>query len=154
MKLDPLHPWNRELIRDCGARARQRGYVGSAMLAPPRGANPYWELGSEPQVVERVWDFLGARLRDDCRALIYGSPGLVDPGSGAVLAVAYATSYVIRVANRRLDDALQAGCSIEHTWSDGTTTNIEQKFGRGWVFGHWLPQEVDWVAEALRDAAA
>ena len=153
MKLDPTHPWNRELVRDCTARARKSGYGGEPISAPPAGTNPYWELGSHPEIVERVWDMLGVRLGDDCRALIYGIPGLVDPNTGAVLAIAYGTSYAIRVPNRRLGEALQAGCAVEAAWSDGTSTNIEHTFGRGWVFGHWLPQEVDWIVEALRDAA-
>jgi hypothetical protein len=152
MRLDPTHPWNRDLVRDCTARARAEGYAGEPVTAPPRGKNPYWELGSHPEVVERVWDVLGARLRDDCRALIYGTPGLVDPGSGAVLAIAYGTSYVIRVPNRRIEAAVEAGCKTEMSWSTGESTNIEGAFGRGWMFGCWNAQEVDWIAEALRDA--
>jgi hypothetical protein len=151
MKLDPAHPWNVGLVRACSTRIGDDRRPVAPIMKPKAGINPYWDLGSHPEVVERLWDTLGARLREECRAVIYGAPGLVDPASGAVLALAYGTGYVIRIPNRRMEAAVQAGFTAEQRWSDGTYTNIAHLFGQGWMFGRWLPQEVDWIAEAIRD---
>lgn len=151
MKLDPSHPWNVGLVRELAAQAKRRRVRVDAIAAPKSVTNPYWELGSSPEVVERLWDVLGARLSDKSRAIVYGVPGLVDPGSGAVLALAYRETYVLRVPNRRMEVATQSGCAAERSVSDGSTVNIERSFGRGWLFGCGLAQEVDWVAEAVRD---
>jgi len=151
MKLDPSHPWNIGLVRELAAQAKQRRQRVDAIAAPKSVTNPYWDLGSSPEVVERLWDVLGARLGEKSRAIVYGVPGLVDPGGGAVLALAYGEAYVIRVPNRRMEVATQAGGSAEWYSGSGLAINIERRFGRGWMFGCELAQEVDWIAEAVRD---
>ena len=53
------------------------------VASPDTVGDPYYGQGSHPDVVERVWDQLGASLPTDCRCLVYGTPALVDPASGS-----------------------------------------------------------------------
>ena len=76
----------------------------------------------------------------------FGTPALIQPDAGVVLALASGTSYVIRVPAASIPAALQAGCAIERTWTGGGKTNIEAELGRGWVFGCWAESEKRWLA--------
>ena len=58
-------------------------------LESPR--DPYWHLGSHPEVGERVWHQLGSALPVDCRCIVFGTPGLAAPRSGILLANAFGT---------------------------------------------------------------
>jgi hypothetical protein len=140
MKFDELHPLNLKLVK-------HKKKTGSpAMASPDSHPDPYWTLGSHPEIVERVWDGLGGALPVDCRAIVYGTPGLVDPHSGVVLAMAYGTSYALRVPLPLLDEAYKARCTAEHEFSTGKI-NLETQYGRGWVFGFWLERELQWLRD-------
>jgi hypothetical protein len=145
MHLDESHPLNQKLV----SRKKRPGF--SPIMPPDGHPDPYMQLGSHPDVVQRVWDDLGRALPVDCRAIVYGTPSLVDPRSGVVLAMAYGTAYVIRVPERMLDGAYQAGCRTERSWTSGGTTCIAEEFGRGWVFGAWAKEEIEWLREVFAD---
>ena len=147
MKHDEFHHLNLKVI----AHLKRRKPDAPSMAGPDSHPDPYWELGSHPDVVERVWDILGEGLPTDCRAIIYGSPGLIHPQKGIIIAIAYGTAYVICVPDINLDLALKAGCTIERTWSSGEQTNIEKDFGRGWLFGNWLDQETQWLLKTYTE---
>ncbi len=147
MKLDESHPLNLKVI----AHLRRRKPDAPPIASPDSHPDPYRELGSHPEAVERVWEILGAGLPTDCRAIVYGRPGLIHPPAGIILAVAYGTAYVIRVPGGTVDAALDAGCKTERTWSDGARTNIEKELGRGWLFGNWLDQETQWLLKTYRE---
>ena len=121
------------------------------IVAPDEHPDPYLEAGSHPDIVERVWDELGATLPVDCRAVLYGTPALVHPGVGVVFALAYGTRYAIRVPDESFDAALAAGCHLEQQWTGGGKTNIEEELGRGWLFGGWAEAEKQWVAKVYAD---
>jgi hypothetical protein len=109
--------------------------------------DPYWYLGSHPESVERVWDQLGSALPQDCRCIVFGTPGLVAPKSGILLAKAFGTAYILRLPDKTsVAEALQAGARIEMTWSHGPTTNLQEEYGTDWVFGRWLKQEPRWLS--------
>lgn len=127
------------------ARAKERSSKQPAVAAPDSHPTPYRDLGSHPDIVERVWDVLGADLPTDCRAIVYGTPSLVHPDKGIVLAMAYGTAYVLRVPRELVDSAIRAGLTIERRWSDGTTTNLQEELGFGWLFGGWLDEESEWL---------
>jgi hypothetical protein len=103
------------------------------------------ELGSHPDVVSYVWDTLGVSLPVDCRAIIYGNPGLVQPTAGLILALSYGTSYVIKIPKEYLDDALHDGCTIVRKWTGGEITDLNKLFGVGWVFGAYGKEESKWL---------
>ncbi|MCC6487462.1 MAG: hypothetical protein IT364_08170, partial [Candidatus Hydrogenedentes bacterium] len=96
MKLDTAHPMNRLAIEYFRHR-EDRSPAPPPLAAPNEHPDPYMGAGSHPDIVERVWDVLGASLPRDCRALVYGTPALVHPAVGVVIALAYGTQYAIRV---------------------------------------------------------
>jgi hypothetical protein len=152
MRLDEEHPMNGGVLR----HFRDRKLLQSGpepLVAPDRHPDPYMQAGSHPDIVERVWDTLGSTLPADCRALVYGTPALVHPVHGVVLALAYGTQYAIRVPNEAFGAALDAGCTTEQTWTGGGKTRIEKELGVGWVFGCWADEEEQWLARMYQQCA-
>lgn len=128
------------------------------IAAPDSVIDPYCNCGSHPDVVERVWDQIGPALPLDSRCLLYGTPALVHPKSGVVLAVCYGTQYALRIPVDALGEALKAGARTTIQWSSGGATDIRHEFGPDWIFGLYLVQELQWcrtVYEAMdRDAGS
>jgi hypothetical protein len=110
--------------------------------------------GSHPDVVEQVWHVLARKLPAEGRCLLFGTPALVDPVSGIVLAVCYGTQYCVRLPKGAIPAALRRGARVSMTWTLGGSTNIQKQFGRDWVFGHYLPEEVEWCEEVCRQFRA
>lgn len=123
---------------------------GGAVTVEPNDAptDPYWQCGSHPEIVERVWDQLGVGLPASSRRIACGTPVLVDPRSGVIVAVAYGTQYCLRVPPASLADALRAGCETTHRWTGESATDLAATFGEGWVFGAWSDREPAWCREA------
>jgi hypothetical protein len=132
MKLLRSHALNRKVIRFLKSRCAPGV---PALAAPDSHPDPYGKLGSRPDEVLLVWDDLGSALPVDCRAIVYGTPALVHPTAGVVLALALGTTCALRVPPDCVEAALAAGCTVTQTWSNGGMMNIEEELGRGWVFG-------------------
>ena len=142
MNLDPPHPLNQTLLAHRGHRS------DAPLIAPPDShPDPYYGLGSHPDCVARVWEELGGALPVDCRAFVHGTPGLVEPTSGVVLALTCGTSYLLRVPTARLAQAVSAGCELVHRWGNGTLTDAATEYGEGWLFGGWARAEAQWLRE-------
>jgi hypothetical protein len=142
MRFDADHPLNALFV------ASQQGKgAGTADVLEPWDAKPSaWDKrGSPPGVVQHLWKKLGNKLPVNCRAILYGSPVLIEPSSGVVIAKAYGTVYVIRVCPGDIEAALSLGCTTTHQWSDGTTLDLQQELGVDWVFGHFLKEEYGWL---------
>lgn len=93
-------------------------------------------LGTHPNVVARLWDVLASALDGDARAVVHGSPVLVDPGSGVIVAVGLGTTYALRLAPADYAQAIAAGMPTRHVYSTvGRTLDLATAFGEGWVFG-------------------
>ena len=111
--------------------------------------DPYREAGSHPDVVERVWDELGAEVPPDSRRLVFGTPVLLRSESGTILAVALGTTYALRIPPDQLQTALSLGFKqVYHYSSTATTLDAARQFGRDWVFGQWDEAEVSWCRSA------
>jgi hypothetical protein len=116
------------------------------LLSPPdSGSFSYWNRGCHPDIVERIWQQLAAPLGSESRCLIYGTPSLICPATGLILAVGYGTAYCVRVPIKCQTEAVAAGAKISQQWSGGSTTNIQDEFGSDWFFGAWLKQELAWI---------
>jgi hypothetical protein len=138
--LDRRHPANGRVL----ASLRRGNRRERALAAPNSIPDPYMNAGSHPDVVERVWDGLGRRLPQNCRCLLYGTPALVHPVSGVVLAVCYGTEYALRIPRDAAAEARRLGARTVTAWTDGGRANIQRDFGRDWIFGAWLAQERAW----------
>jgi hypothetical protein len=145
MKLDDSHPWNQGVLNHLRSKRE-----GNAAISPPdRHPDPYMKAGSHPDVVSYVWDTLGASLPVDCRAIIYGTPGLVQPEAGLILTLSYGTSYVLKIPVESMDDALKAGCTVVRQWTGGEITDLSRRFGAGWVFGAYGKKETGWLRRSF-----
>lgn len=142
MRFDPVHPLNAKLAAWLGARRSTSPAMLESADAPP---DAYHERGSHPEVVSRLWDDLGRSLAVDCRAILFGTPALVQPRSGVALALALGTAYALRVPDEHAQLAVSLGCVRKRVWSSGEVANLEAQLGPGWHFGAWLPQERDWL---------
>jgi len=115
-------------------------------------------LGSHPDIVERVWDSLSSALSGKSRCIVYGTPALIAPGSGVILALALGTSYALRVTPDAYAEALRRGAETSHAYrTDGVMLDLAKVFGPGWIFGSWRneePQECAAAAEFHDRAAA
>ena len=117
----------------------------SQILVAPRNSvpDPYLGQGSHPEVVERVWDQIGSALPLDCRCLVYGTPALVQPISGVILAFCLGMAYCLRLTPDLLKRALMLGANTSTKWSNGTVLDATLTFGPDWIFGGWR-KEVEW----------
>ena len=147
LPLDENHPANVRVLASLNARADRRGKKPGP-IADPRGVkDPYMNCGSHPDVVERVWNELSAALPADGRCLVFGTPALVHPRSGVVLAVCSGTAYCLRLPTGA---ARTRGQAVQE-WTDGGTTDLSVEFGTDWVFGRYLPGELDAIREVYRE---
>ena len=139
----------------CPANAKVLGYLSrprpdTPVLAPHDSiANPYYRCGCHPEIVERLWDQLGAALPADARALVHGIPALVHPVSGVILAIGLGTQYGLRLPAALGATARAAGAKTTTTWSGGSVLDIQHSLGSDWVFGAWLGGELDWCRLAF-----
>src|SRR5512140_3112105 len=116
MTLDETHPLNRLVLRYLS----RDGTRSAALIALPGSVgDAYYGQGSHPDVVSRVWDQLGHALPNDCRCLVYGTPALVHPGAGVILAICNGTQYNLRLAPDGLDEASAKGAKTVTRWSGG-----------------------------------
>lgn len=114
--------------------------------------DPYWEAGSHPDIVERVWDALNKTLPEDCRARAYSTPVLAHPATNRIFASAYGTQYALWLTPPDFLEALALGAGTVMTWSTRMTTDLAEKAGPGWIWGRWYQPEPDWLARSFRAA--
>ncbi len=151
-------PANRKLLaylegREKGDCARERN--------PADVHDPYYTLGTHPEIVERLWDELGGALPAKCRWILYGRPVLVHPRTGAVFGFAGGSlTYALRLPEAERTAAITAGAKTVHRYPaypeltvPASTFDLAE-FGPEWVFGGWLKGEEDWCRAAYEFAGA
>ncbi|HCB02347.1 MAG TPA: hypothetical protein DEP19_08195 [Anaerolineae bacterium] len=115
-----------------------------AFALPNSVPDPYYQQGSHPDVVERIWDQLGASLPKDCRCLVYGVPALVHPKSGIIFALSRGTNYFLRLSEKIIDEAIKSGAETHIKWVGGGELNVQQELGSDWIIGGWSTNEIEW----------
>jgi hypothetical protein len=122
---------------------------------PPReNQRDYWESGAHPEIVERLWDQLGKVLPVECRQVVLGSPALIHPDSGVVLAIAVGTQYGLRLPTLAWREGLPPGTRTQTVWAGGRQMDIQEEFGEDWIFGAWSPAEEAWCLQTFRERGA
>jgi hypothetical protein len=140
-------PANQKVLQYLALRNRTAPLLAAANSTP----DPYFGLSSHPEIVEHLWKNLGRSLPLNCCWIVRGTPALVHPGSGVVLAFALGTQYVLRLPPDSAAEAVILGARVTTTWAGGQTTDISRELGAEWVFGRFLPQEPEWVNRAFKD---
>ena len=117
-----------------------------AGLGPPGADVDRHHLGSNPAVVDRLWEVLNAGLPADARWLVFDSAALVHPTSGVILAAAIGTQYALRLLPADFAAAIGGGAERVHAFrSVGTTLDLTTTFGPEWAFGLWDEREGAWL---------
>ncbi len=108
-------------------------------------ADPYYEAGCHPDVVAWMWERLARKLPEESRCLVYGTPGIVQPVSGVIVAVGMGTQYILRLLPESLPAASAIGCTPHHEWGGNQEpTDLRRSFGEGWVFGSYGRESIEW----------
>jgi hypothetical protein len=145
------NPANASLI--AYLRSFGRDQPGLASASPETVSNPYFNLGTHPDLVERLWRGLGGSLPVDCRWVLCGTPVLAHPASGRAFAFAMGTrTYALRLPAEEMEPALALGAGRVHRYSNGKVLDLEQ-IGDDWVLGNWRSEEVEWCRAAFRQAS-
>ena len=147
------HPANRRLLTYLQSR-NERGQ--DSELDPATVENPYYTLGTHPEIVERLWDELGGTLPMPCRWILYGRPVLVHPSSGVVFGYAGGSlTYALRLPPIEREAAVKAGAKTIHEYPAYRELDVAPSrldlvdFGPEWVFGAWLGGEEAWCRAAF-----
>jgi hypothetical protein len=115
-------------------------------------ADPLYDLGTHPDLIERLWA-LNATLPEDCRWVVFGFPALVTPASGVVFGFAQGTlGYALRLTEECRSEADALGAKTQR----GNPPNLgldAARAGPEWRLGGWFEREPAWCSatyEALR----
>lgn len=141
-----------EVTRTVGEAANARMWALLGEELPPlrtgRPRDPYMSQGCHPDIVERVWDDLGQKLPRDCRAQAKGKPVLAHPDSDRIFAACHGTAYALWLTPDDFVNASRAGASTLMRWSAGSTTDLVERAGSGWIWGRWFEDEPRWIRHA------
>jgi hypothetical protein len=139
--LDASHPANRLPLQTLEAR----GPEARPLTPAAEATDPYYEAGCHPDVVGFLWERLSKKFPDEARCLVYGTPCIIQPTSGILIAAGMGTSYILRLLPESLPHAATLGCTPLHTWGGSTgTTDLRVEFGDNWVFGSYGPESIEW----------
>ncbi len=131
----------------------------SPSASPESVPDIYYNLGTHPDLVERLWDQLTVKLPAEYRWIVYGAPVLVHPSSGIIFAFAGGThTYALRLPAREREEALHAGAKRLYEYPaypglgiEASTLDLDD-IGKEWVFGGWFKGEEDWCLAAYQFA--
>ena len=141
MIIDTASPANRGVLKYLGHGKKSQNTV---LAAPDSVTDPYLRQGSHPDIVNRVWDELGASLPIECRCLIYGTPSLVQDRTGVVIAICNGTQYNLRLTPDDFRHAISKGACTRTRWSNGKEMDSLEELGLDWIFGGWFKEEGQW----------
>ncbi len=110
--------------------------------------DPYFNLGSHPEIVERLWRVLASQLPAGTQCIFCGSPALFHPTTGAVFALAFGTAYALRGPGTIAAEAARGCAKTRHRGSDGDVIDISSILGAEWFWGSFCPEELSWCKSA------
>ena len=144
------HPANTGLVRHFALRCERVGM--EPVLTPGNVRDPYYGLGTHPDLVSRLWDELASTLPIDCRAVFYGAPALIHPSTGIIFGFAGGThTYALRLPGPERADAMSAGATRTKTYPCSPLFDLTE-LGDEWVFCGWFHGEQAWCLAAFREA--
>jgi hypothetical protein len=154
--MDIDHAANAGILRYLGAPGRiadSSSVARGVASSPPAGvADPYYRLGTHPDLVGRLWDEITAMLPEDCRWVVHGTPALVHPETGVIFGFGGGThTYALRLPEAEREEALHAGAGRTHRYMDGSVLDLSG-FGPEWVLLKWYRDEDRWCLAAYRAA--
>lgn len=136
-------------------RNMPRVQAAKTALAPNQADDPYMKLGTHPELVERLWNELTAKLPEDCCCVVCQTPVLVNFKAGIIFAFAGGTgAYAFRLPLLERTKAIRAGAKTAQHYPAYDNLGIKassldlSQLGPEWVFGGWFEDEEDWCLSA------
>ncbi|MEM4248109.1 MAG: hypothetical protein QXH80_02485, partial [Candidatus Nanoarchaeia archaeon] len=126
MFIDTADIRNHKVLKYIG---RGEKSLNPLIASPDSEKYPYLSQGSHPDIVQRVWDELGAILPKECRCLIHDTPALIHDKTGIVLAICNGTQYNLRLTADDIREALDRGVSTKTRWTNGEEMNSQEILG-------------------------
>jgi len=148
MIIDTVSPTNRGVLKYLG---RGEKSLKAVIAAPNSVKAPYLCQGSHPDIVQRVWDEIGAILPKKCRCLVYGTPAIVHDRTGVVIAICNGTQYNLRLTADDFREAIAKGASTQTRWSRGQVMDSLAVLGVDWIFGGWCKEEERWCCNTYEE---
>lgn len=151
MLIDSSNPVNYPLLDTL----KEGGESARPLTPLSEAGDAYYEAGSHPEIVGWMWEKLSKKFPDDARCLVYGTPSVIQPISGVILAVGMGTQYCLRILPESVAEAAANGCTPIHRWSGGEeSTDLSEIFGENWVFGSFDVKSVEWCRAAYHHFSA
>jgi hypothetical protein len=144
------HPANTPILAYLG-----RSGEGSILPngSPQEHPDPYYGLGTHPELVARLWDELPVFLPEKCQWIINGKPVLVHPSSGIIFGYAEGThAYALRLPPIVYEKALQSGATRAYVYPD-SLVDLDPT-GKEWLFCGWFRGEEGWCLSAYEFAGS
>ena len=167
MDVDFSHPLNSEILRYLRnpfdfivgpkaavfREARERDLAAGRVLTSQSPESINWlNLGTHPDLVERLWREIAVSLPEPCQWVVYGSPALVHPRTGVVFGWAGGThTYGLRISEPERGHALAAGARTTFKYANGDSIDV-RRIGNDWVLGNWIAAESEWCVRAYEGA--
>jgi len=152
MWVDLDHPANAALIAYFARRPDWLLADEPVSRDPATVPQPYLNLSTHPDIVERLWDQVAALLPEPCRWVLYHRPVLVHPWNGVVFGFAQGMpTYVLRLPEAERAEALAAGAQtrFDYTVGKGEARTLDlNEIGEEWVLGGWREAEPRWCLAA------
>jgi hypothetical protein len=146
------HPANAGLRRYREPRHERREIPAVAL--PGDVSDPYYGLGTHPDLVARLWDELPRLIPVDCRRVFFGAPALMHPETNVVFGFAGGThTYALRLPEPEFSEARRAGAARTIHYPAGERSFDLDEIGPEWVFCRWFRQEEAWCLAAFELAA-
>lgn len=157
------HPENRGVLAYLADPARLKRSVSIAKdlreCAPDAVEDPYFRLGSHPDLLSHLWKTLTADLPQDCRWIVHGTPTLVRPDTGIIFGFCGGTMMLaLRLDPEGARAAEAAGAKRVFQYPAYPNLGVPASqvdlatMGPGWVFGTLKKQERDWCRAAYEYA--
>jgi hypothetical protein len=127
------HPANQGIIACLKHIARN--WRGPLSCHPSEAYDPYYHLGTHPDLVERLWDKLTVKISVDCRWVLHARPVLIHPETGIVFAFATGThTYALRIPQAFRPQSLLAKAGHRYEYPGGKVLELSEYDG-DWFFG-------------------
>lgn len=144
------HPANAGILTRLG---KLNGGTVLSNGAPEDHPDPYFRLGTHPDLVARLWKEITISLPTKCQWIINNRPVLVHPTSGIIFGYAEGTLvYALRLPPAERQEALEKGAKRVHVYPS-STFDLDT-VGEEWVFGRWFQDEARWCLAAYEFAGA
>jgi hypothetical protein len=119
---------------------------------PSAVQDPYYTLGTHPDLVELLWDKLTIKIPLDCRWVLLGRPVLVHPEKRIVFAFATGThTYAFRIPTVLRQEGYAWQASQQYRYSGDRVLDLTQ-YDADWIFGGDIKDEVEVCFKAFESA--